>query len=378
MGAKKKLRRVLSLPSVILVALAAAGCISDDSEADEQLDDVEQSATLSPIFRVGLTGNDMFNKGPEFSGGDWTSTNPYTIGLGYFSPKSLPSMITTAREKGILIVLNMAGNRNLWTNARTINGKECLIYDAGKYRARIDLFVGVSGLASALADRRVIVYVVDEPNIDDFCDSITPSEANAMGLYIKRKWPGAITMLRSSASTMKNGFAGQGPLGANFWTGIDYGYGLYKGFMKDRDGLTPAEWFSAEKRRFADLNLGMVAGINYLNHGDQSCWDAKNDGSSSGRIRGQNQSSMGFVSCSTDPGKEINWLASPKFLRQIVDYIVTDKDVPFLAIWSHATPGTSWDEFKVYEIRKDFVDTWKYMLAKGKARTSWNGWRRAK
>ena len=361
---------------LLAILLSSVGCL--DVVDDEDLAETEDAATLSAALRVGLTGNDAFGIGPEYSGGEWTRTNPYNVTIGHFSPTELADMLPVAQQKGILIVLNMAGNRNLWTNERIVDNRRCLMYDVEKFRARIRAFDNVPGLRTALAERRVIVYVVDEPNIDDFCNSISPTEANAMGLYVKSRFNGAITMLRSSASVMRNGFAGQGPLGDSFWTGIDYGYGLYKGFMKTKDGISAAEFYRAEKTRFANLRMGMVFGINYLNHGDSLCWDYRNTGSSSGRLRGDNQGTFGGVSCSTDIGNEINWVASPRFLGEVMTAALNDPDAPFVSIWSHATPGTGWEDFKLYETRSDYVQAFRSMINRGKQRTTWRGWRAAK
>jgi hypothetical protein len=294
--------------------------------------------------------------------------------LGRSTPKDLPGHIATADDKDLLLVLNMAGSRDQWTN---LNGS-CKIYDKNKYHARIDEYVGVPGLVEALASRRVVVYVVDEPNIDDFCGSITPTEANEMGLYTKQKFPGAITIIRSGADVLSKGFGGEGPTDASTWTGIDYAYGLYKGWMKSKDGKTAAQWFPEEKARLAKLDLGMVMGLNTLNHGEDTCWDYLANGSSKGRIRGQNQSANGGVPCSQGTGGEINWLASPDFLREMIDAAVQDPDAPFLNMWTHIYPASNDQEFLQYEVRSDYVDAYEYMIDKGEERKSWNGWRPAK
>jgi hypothetical protein len=378
-------KSVWSLAAAACVIASMPGCIASSTEElddeGETTDSSDQALALSPALRIGMggsTGPEFFGRGPTYSGGEWTEANPYTMVLGRIPPKDLAAKIEQAKQKNMLIVLNMAGSRNNWTHAQTSDGRTCLIYDVSLWKPIINEYIGVPGLASALADRRVILYVVDEPQIDDFCDSITPTEANAMGLYLKNKWPGAITLIRAGGETLKKGFAGQGPLGANFWSGMDYGYGLYKGWANDKIGKTPAQWYPEEKKRLSDLNLGMVFGINILNHGQSGCWDYKNDGQSHGRIRGQNQALNGGIPCSQGMGDENNWLASPGFLRSIADAAMQDADAPFIAMWTHITPSSNDQEFKQYEVRSDFVSAYKYMIAKGKQRTQWNGWRKAK
>jgi hypothetical protein len=331
-----------------------------------------------PLLRVGMSGtfdDDIFGKGPVLTGGTWSDAGPiYGIALGRSEPKDLPAHIKAADEKDILLVLNMAGSRNQWTQLQG----DCKLYDEAAYKARVAEYVGVEGLADAVERRRVIFYVVDEPNIDDFCGSITPAEANEMGLYHKQLWPGAITLIRSGAEVLTNGFSGEGPLGPEDWTGMDYAYGLYKGWMKEKLGKTPAEWYPEEKARLAKLDLGMVLGLNILNHGGHDCWDYQNDGSSSGRIRGQNQVLNGGVPCSQGMGNELNWLASPDFLRTVIDAVASDPDAPFLNMWTHIYSQSPDQEFLQYEKRADFVSAYTYMIEKGQQRTSWNGWRPAK
>jgi hypothetical protein len=178
--------------------------------------------------------------------------------------------------------------------------------------------------------------------------------------------------------TLKNGFAGQGPLGPNFWSAIDYGYGLYKGWMNNKLGKTAKEWYPEEKQRLAALNLGMVMGLNNLNHGAWDCWDYAKNGTSWGRVRGQNQGLNGGVPCAQGTDGETNWLASPHFLREVVDAAVADPDSPFLVMWTHIYPNSPDQEFKQYEVRSDYVSTLKYMIQKGKERPKFDGWRPAK
>ena len=379
------IRKALSLTVAgIFTALLATGCIAASDESFEDLEDTESNENalaLPPTLPVGMggtTGSEIFGRGPTYTNGQWTEANPYTMVLGRISPNELPEYIEEARQKNILLVLNMAGSRNQWTVKKTVNGKACLMYDPAKYRARIDEYVGVPGLKQAIDDRRVVAYVVDEPNIAAFCGSITPAEANAMGLYVKQKFPHAITIIRTSAEVLKNGFSGQGPLPNGFWTGFDYGWGLYKGWMKDKLGKTAKQWYPEEKARMASMNMGMIYGLNILNHGSFDCWDYKNDGQSWGRVRGQDQALVGGIPCNQDIGKENNWMASPAFVKSVVDVAVADPDAPFLAMWTHITPEADYQEFKQYEVRSDFVAAYKYMIAKGKQRTQWNGWRAAK
>jgi hypothetical protein len=342
-------------------------------------------STGSPSLKFALTNiEEIFGKGPTYNGGWSESESPYSVVLARIPPSELPAKLDEAKQKDILIALNMAGSRNAWTDVRSDG---CKIYDPAEYRAKIDEYVGVSGLKEAITQRRVIIYVVDEPHIDDFCGSITPAEANAMGLYVKSKWNDAITLYRMSAQTMSKGWQTdqgfKGPLTASDWTGADYGYGLYKGFMLDREGLTPAEWYPQEKQRFAALKLGMVIGINHLNHGQQGCWDYLNDGKSWGRIRGQNQSNGGAgVACGQGTGGEINWLASPDFLREIMEAAMDDRDAPFVTSWTHVpeTGGPDYLDpaFFDLETRSDYVSAFKDMIDLGRQRSQWNGWRTAK
>ena len=95
-------------------------------------------------------------------------------------------------------------------------------------------------------------------------------------------------------------------------------------------------------------------------------------------MTGDNQGPATGVPCSEGTQGEKNWLASPEFLKSIVDVAVQDPDAPFIAMWTHVSPDSMYTDYLKYEVRSDFVAAYKYMIAKGKQRTQWNGWRPAK
>jgi hypothetical protein len=287
----------------------------------------------------------------------------------------IDSLIAKANQHNITLVLRLSGA----PAAYTTQSGNCLNYDAAKYRAQLDRFTSSDALRTALASRRAVVLVIDEPWIAFYCQTIKPNDVNEMGNAIKTRWPGAITIVRGPAGSMTRGWDG----GTSTWTKIDYGWSQYNHVAAVNENTTPAEFFQDQKDSLAAVGLGMIPGINLWNGGDKSCWTQPNG--SSGRIYGSEEPSSirgTFQSCASNPSppNATRWVVSPALLRSAIDAAVADLDAPFFAGWTHVHPGTtaSWGVMETLETRGDFVAALDYGITKGADRNTGRGWRPAK
>jgi hypothetical protein len=358
-----------------------------DAAGNESAKTPAKSATTTggsgtKALKVGLfntTATSDLGKGP----GDDTSGPRYGVSLGIPSTNqaTLNAMIAKADSLDILLVLNLAGSRSNWTDpigTYTEGGvtKTCAKYNAAEYETQVRRYDDNATLTDAIARRRVVIYVVDEPYISAFCHSIPPSKTNQMGLLTKSIWPGAITLIRAPGSLMTAGWDGEGPLGETFWSGFDYGWSQYPGRNE-----TPAQFFPREKSQLASVRLGMVPGHNLWNAGGTGCWDYQNTGSSSGRIHGTASGTPARKdTCATAIPPSTRFVSSPAVLQASLDQVYNDPDAPFFAAWTHIyssfTPEH--DAFQAIELRSDYVAALDYWITKAASRTSWNGWRPAK
>jgi concanavalin A-like lectin/glucanase superfamily protein len=289
---------------------------------------------------------------------------------------NIDSLIAEANQRDITLVLRLSGTQGSYT---TQSGS-CFNYDPAKYRAQLDRYTSSDALRTALANRRAVVFLIDEPWIDVYCGTITPDDVNQMGNEVKTRWPGAITVVRAPADFMINGWNSHP---APTWTKIDYGWSQYNHVAAVIENTTPADFFNDQKDSLATVNLGMIPGINLWNGGSKACWTQPNG--SSGRIYGSDEDASlrgTFESCSANPNppNSSRWVVSPTLLRATVDAAVADPDAPFFAIWTHVRPGisASWGVMEQYEGRSDFVNALNDMITQGATRSSWNGWRPAK
>jgi hypothetical protein len=354
----------------------------------------ETSGSPGAALRVGLAGtiqsdenNIGLGPGNDAVGPLYKMVNGNPTNSGDFA--NINDLISRANQNDVTLVLNLAGPRSVWTDAvgtytdRDGETQPCSKYNAGTYQAQLDRFSSNAALQTALTNRRAVVFVVDEPFAKYYCGSLSPSVVNQMSGFVKARWPGAITIVRAPANFMKGGWDGQGPLTSNFWTKVDYGWAQYD-HVAELAG-TPAQFYQGQKDTLGMVNLGMIPSMNLWNGGNTACWDGRNNGTSSGRIYGSEESSTvrgTFESCASNPNPSsaIRWVASPALLRAAMDAAVTDPDAPFFDLWTHISshsPGST-QGFGVYELRQDFEDALDDMITTGATRSSWNGWRQAK
>jgi hypothetical protein len=202
---------------------------------------------------------------------------------------------------------------------------------------------------------------------------------------IKTRWPGAITAVRAPGDKMRDGWPDDDPqpqIGANFWSTIDYGWAQYNHSAAVRDS-TPAVFYQAHEGILADLNLGMIAGINVWNGGNKTCW-TQPDGRH-GLIHGSEalpESEKGdFVNCpGTPPHNSEVWVASPDLLRSAINAAAARDSVPLFIGWTHVVPGEqqSWGVMEDEERRGDFRAAFEHWVTTGNSRSTGSGWRQAK
>jgi hypothetical protein len=236
----------------------------------------------------------------------------------------------------------------------------------------------------------VVLYVVDEANHSDFNNTLSPSEVNDMGRLHKQIWPGGLTFVRMSGTTLSQGWAGETNITASTYNAIDYGWAQRSG----QHTQTLAQFYSQEKGLLASLNMGMVPGLNWWagglkkghdHEGATACWDTHNNGTSNGYIVGLGTNTSQFpkgtkVDCgATVDGNITRYVASPEWIKRWADFVTTDPDAPFVALWTYPYDTfTDRDWTMPLETRSDYVAAMDYAITKAGTRSSWNGWRPAK
>jgi hypothetical protein len=330
---------------------------------------------------AGLWGNDAADLGTLPSSGNFYKA-ALAVPDNSSGSHNINTLIANANQHDITLMLRLSGSPGAYTDKVS---EECNNYNPTKYQAQLDRFVGNTALATALNTRRAVVLVIDEPHIKSYCKTISEAEVNQMGGWIKSRWPGAITAVRSSANLMKFGWitTRTTPFSPTFWSKIDYAWGTWN--HSTALSSTPEETYQSEKAGLAEVNLGMIPGINIWNGGTKACWTQPNG--TLGRIWGSQAPSSvrGTVqTCSqvNEPSENTDqWVASPALLRQTIDAAVTDPDAPMFLGWTHVGPddtGNSWSNMSQYESRSDFVSALKYWNTTGASRTNGTGWRPAK
>jgi hypothetical protein len=364
-----------------------------DAAGNESPKTAEKSTTTSggssgSFLRVGL-----FNLWPsEFGEGPGRdATGPIYRNTNYNpSPTSIASDIALADQKDITLIVNLAGSRGNWAPNR--------VYDPELYEQRVRRFTVAGGataanaqaLTDAIARRRVVLYVVDEANHSDFNNTLSPSEVNDMGQLHKQIWPGGITVVRMSGTTLSQGWAGETNITASTYDAIDYGWAQRSG---QHNGQTLAQFYQQEKSLLASLNMGMVPGLNWwaggLKQGQNidgvtACWDTHNNGTSSGYIVGVGTNTSGLakgtkVNCGSLPSGVSRVVTSPTWIRRWADVVTADSDAPFVALWTYpydTFTDRSWT--MPLETRSDYIAAMDYAITKAGTRSSWTGWRQAK
>lgn len=338
-------------------------------------------------LKCGMQGVDssLFGRGP----GEDTSPPIWGVTMIPVTPGNVTTVISRARTYGIVVMANLAGSRATWCDA--VNGK--LHFNQTKYQTQVNRFKVLSasnpgGCSQAVADavnqafidRVFLNYYMDEANHPDFDGTIPPATLNNLGLYVKGLWPQGLTLIRMAADTLQT-YQGGTPAGG--YTGVDYGCAWYTNVRKSQ---TPHQFWLSQAPKFAALDIGMTPGFNWVNSPYATPWDNDaNPLTADARVLGQGSPTPGVVV--TNPNTTSNWwLASPAFLKSLVDEIKsitgtagqTYLDFPFCTIWTDPRSLSQENIWMPYFTRSDFVAAWDYALNQFATRASWNGWRTPK
>ena len=304
---------------------------------------------------VGVMGYDGVGKGPgnDANGQKWTVlhelANPLTIG----------NVIAAADAHNVLLVLNFAGQKPQFLVGNVVS--------MTKYRAQLDRFktgtpsTQVSpGLADTIADamarRRVVCYIIDEPNLD----SIPPDVVSQMASEHKSRW-NCLTLARVTPTLLASGWKGL-PRAADNYAKLDYAWSQYNK-QAAKNGQTPSQVWKQERDAIAlnNLNVGLAVSLNLWAGGisqttdlQAPCWDYTANGSS-GYVLGINEvNETEGRPCGTLPTPVPGVIASPAWIQHFVQKAAADGGFPFVLLWQHAT-GNNSDTFNVYYTRQDFI-----------------------
>lgn len=344
-------------------------------------------------FRAGRVG---LRSGPAGLGPDSTGMGPGDdmVGPSYsFILEATPELnkvrehIALADQHDVVLMMAPSRGRGGWAPGGN--------FSWSLYEAKVREFQSDTTFRRAVNQRRVLLYVVDEPQHPDFNGTISPTEVNQMGLLHKEIWPGALTFVRMSGNTLTNGWDNANgvnqPPPAGGYTGLDYGWLQYSAATSDS---TFAQVYAVDKQKLAALNMGMVPGINWwaggIGHlpgqnsldGVNACWDINNNNSSSGYIVGIDQpapySEGTKYNCGSLPTGVTRTVVSPEWFRRWADVVFSDADAPFVAYWRHPDDSATIPGAEALGKRSDFVSALDYVITKTASRTSWNGYRTPK
>ena len=346
--------------------------------AAEVADLFSETTTSAPTLPVGVFTYDGIGNGPgnDASGQKWRV-------LHYApQPNSIISDIQQADADTVLLVLMMPANRNQWEVGGT--------YSPSKYRQQLDRFTAAGGLlsaadrailADAMARRRIVCYIVDEPNLDndDEVHDISPTHVAQMAADHKSRWPDCLTFARVTPSLLNSGWGDphmSKPQGG--YPRLDYAWSQYNHALAV-DATTPEDAWEAERDVADQLDLGLAVSLNVWSGGlvkpilglPAPCWDWRNNNGALGYVFGSNHdpaSQRGTGrDCSQDPlgNPYPNVVASPAFIEEFAQRVAEDGGFPFLLLWNHAT-GTVSDVFDPYYLRGDFVTAFNHAIVTGR------------
>jgi hypothetical protein len=338
-------------------------------------------------LRVGQAG--MSNKVGQGPGSN-TAPPIYRFVQIAATPGGINEEIALADSLDIVLMFPPSRSRGNWTVGPNCSGPGepgSLVWSC--YEAKVREFDNNPVLADAIARRRVLLYVVDEPNHATFNGTFTPKLTNDAALLHKEIWPGAITFVRVSPSLLQSGWEGHSPP-AGGWTGVDYAWVQYAG-QHVRAGITPAAQIADQKAIADQLNVGIgvslniwAGGIHNNFDGVTACWDHDlNSSTPTGIVVGTSLNNPPgveegeFFPCGQLPSGVPNVVANPNWIRHYADVVAPDGDLPFASHWTFpAQSGVDWAQ--VYIDRSDFVSALDYAINTGLMRSSWDGYRNPK
>lgn len=342
---------------------------------------------LKPLGVGVYTGGAVVGRGPDtVAAGD--TDPPFWTALHYApNPNNIIADIATADAKGITLILSLAGNKNQWLDPGTG------AFSVTRYVTQLRRFTtpamsaaDAAIITDAMARRRIIVYAMDEPNLDDFA---TPQQVHQINVEIKAIWPNCLTAMRTSPTILRNGWGGNS-MPAGGYTKLDYGW-LHYSIAHARDQLTFEEAYDIEQAvidnnnmnigLFVTMNMWGGGGLRVDTDGVDACWYVDNDAPTGrfGYIRGNRSAPGTFMACGTISMTEQGDapITSPDWIRRLATWAVTKPEIPWILYWNH-TPNTGSSEFDSYYLRSDFVSAFEDAINTGAARTVANDYRTPK
>jgi len=320
---------------------------------------------------------------------------------------NIGAQIDVADQFGIQLVLNVAGTKPLYCD--TVAG--VLTLNMGTYESNVRRFAPDNTafadrlkFADAVRRKRIVFYVVDEPNRTNAQDKnvpdITPTQVNQMALIHKAVWQGydPICIVRATATTLWGGWSGLSrPSGG--YTGVDYCWLQYTNTHAKGGGSVTGPWQTPIEPDAAlqtqrdyitanNVNMGMVMSLNLWSGGPgvnstsgvAAAWDTDGPGGSSalGYVVGISDTNEATVLTSPPPNSTRSLVANPDWIKKVADLATADSDLPFLLFWQHATSTNPASDFLAIYQRQDYQDALEYAINKGLTRSSFNGWRTPK
>ena len=399
--------QVIAAPTVRPTSLANVNLSSVAARINTQADGTGGTVTggFLPVglFSFGSGGPD----GDVGEGPDLTTATPCTACMFVPNISTIGAQIRAADAGNILLILNMAGNKQSYTT--TVNGVPTL--DMAKYTNNLRKFRPDSDntafadrllLADAIRRRRVICYVVDEPNLTTSIvpsvPNITVQQANQMALLHKTQWAGyePLTAIRVPAETMRSGWLSSGVLTGDDWTGVDYCWSQYttrhgRGAAVNQPWsapLDPQAVMDEQYQIIADnnLNMGVIPSLNLYSGGIgqnsslgvTAAWDTNNSGGGTpGWVTGINATPDATeVTVLLDSYKSV--MANPDWIKKFAQVTAADPECPCLLFWQHTDAGSASDQYINFYQRADMQAALAQAITTGLTRTTFNGWRTAK
>lgn len=335
----------------------------------------------------------------------------YGATVAVVSPSTISAIIDAADAADVLVFANFAGARTSWTDA-AVSGDPCFgtpnirIYrpsgdPRAKYQARIQAYseaaVGTAlynKIVDALARRRLVAYVVDEPFHNQFCGTVSKTQVNEMAQWHKDVFgrSNTITCVRVCAART-DGVLAMSPAPVGGYPDVDYLWLQYEGTLHQprypgTSAQSALDFYLGQLPVVDTLDMGVIFGGNLLDGGSATCWAYQNT-STSGRIVGTFvQPGSPFtpgqsVSCGTAVGTQTRWFSLPSEVLALQAAILGNATLrgksPCLMLWSHSPRNVEADDiFVPLEARADIVTMLRTLITQGDARTTWDGWRTPK
>ncbi|HZW07603.1 MAG TPA: hypothetical protein VFF65_10810 [Phycisphaerales bacterium] len=300
------------------------------------------------------------------------------------NPGSIASDIDKAEADNVLLVVALPGNKGAWKNGDN--------FSMAKYRQQLDRFVDTSTqsnrvsaatavkIKQAMARRRIVCYVVDEPNLPN--PPISPAQVDTMAREHKLRWPDCLTIARVTPELLVSGWDTMPNTAHIKYIKLDYAWSQYNN-NHAKAGLTPEQVWQAQRNIISQngLNMGLAVSLNLWAGGlqklnteipDQPCWNHLQT-TATGWIWGdrpENPDSLHGVPHACDSLTNLKppaVIASPGWIKTFTQRVANDGGFPFLLFWQHADANSASPEFTGYYTRSDFVSAFDQAVMTGQS-----------